>query len=155
MPLHSTPLHSTHSTHSTYLFKIFFSLLTLSTAFLQKACGPGKKYACRACTGLRFLTVMILSCARRNGWWLQLNRADTYNECACFCVIYKRLCNQNLLQYNPVEQNLEGIDYRSLDVIDFELVEKIGNYSILLEFKKTNHHNINTGKTLQLRTIKN
>ena len=24
------------------LFKIFFSLLTLSTAFLQKACGPGK-----------------------------------------------------------------------------------------------------------------
>ena len=50
-PLH--PLHSTHSTpptpptplhplHSTELFKIFFSLLTLSTAFLQKACGPGK-----------------------------------------------------------------------------------------------------------------
>ena len=33
-----------HSTHSTYLFKIFFSLLTLSTAFLQKACGPGNKY---------------------------------------------------------------------------------------------------------------
>ena len=31
-----------HSTHSTYLFKIFFSLLTLSTAFLQKACRPGK-----------------------------------------------------------------------------------------------------------------
>ena len=31
-----------HSTHSTYLFKIFFSLLTLSTAFLQKASGPGK-----------------------------------------------------------------------------------------------------------------
>ena len=48
---HSTPLHSTplHSTHSTELFKIFFSLLTLSTAFLQKASGPGKncsfKYA--------------------------------------------------------------------------------------------------------------
>ena len=38
-PLHSTPLHSTHSTE---LFKIFFSLLTLSTAFLQKASGPGK-----------------------------------------------------------------------------------------------------------------
>ena len=37
--LHSTPLHSTHSTE---LFKIFFSLLTLSTAFLQKASGPGK-----------------------------------------------------------------------------------------------------------------
>ena len=36
------PLHSTHSTHSTYLFKIFFSLLTLSTAFLHKANGPGK-----------------------------------------------------------------------------------------------------------------
>ena len=36
------PLHSTHSTHSTYLFKIFFSLLILSTAFLQKASGPGK-----------------------------------------------------------------------------------------------------------------
>ena len=33
---HSTPLHSTE------LFKIFFSLLTLSTAFLQKACGPCK-----------------------------------------------------------------------------------------------------------------
>ena len=33
---HSTPLHSTE------LFKIFFSLLTLSTAFLQKASGPGK-----------------------------------------------------------------------------------------------------------------
>ena len=30
--------------HSIELFKIFFSLLTLSTAFLQKACGPGKKY---------------------------------------------------------------------------------------------------------------
>ena len=28
--------------HSTCLFKIFFSLLTLSTAFLQKASGPGK-----------------------------------------------------------------------------------------------------------------
>ena len=28
--------------HSTELFKIFFSLLTLSTAFLQKACGSGK-----------------------------------------------------------------------------------------------------------------
>ena len=41
---HSTPLHSTplHSTHSTELFKIFFSLLTLSTAFLQKASGLGK-----------------------------------------------------------------------------------------------------------------
>ena len=34
-----TPLHPLHSTE---LFKIFFSLLTLSTAFLQKACGPGK-----------------------------------------------------------------------------------------------------------------
>ena len=33
-----TPLHSTE------LFKIFFSLLTLSTAFLQKASGPGKKF---------------------------------------------------------------------------------------------------------------
>ena len=39
---HSTPLHPLHSLHSTELFKIFFSLLTLSTAFLQKACGPGK-----------------------------------------------------------------------------------------------------------------
>ena len=29
--------------HSTKLFKIFFSLLTLSTAFLQKASGPGKR----------------------------------------------------------------------------------------------------------------
>ena len=33
-PLHSTPLHSTHSTE---LFKIFFSLLTLSTAFFAKS----------------------------------------------------------------------------------------------------------------------
>ena len=33
-----------HSTHSTQLFKIFFSLLTLSTAFLQKASGPGKNW---------------------------------------------------------------------------------------------------------------
>ena len=31
--------------HSTELFKIFFSLLTLSTAFLQKASGPGKNIA--------------------------------------------------------------------------------------------------------------
>ena len=30
--------------HSTELFKIFFSLLTLSTAFLQKTSGPGKKW---------------------------------------------------------------------------------------------------------------
>ena len=37
------PLHSTPHTPLTYLFKIFFSLLTLSTAFLQKASGPGKK----------------------------------------------------------------------------------------------------------------
>ena len=35
-PLHTTLLHTTE------LFKIFFSLLTLSTAFLQKASGPGK-----------------------------------------------------------------------------------------------------------------
>ena len=35
----STPF---HSTHSTYLLKIFFLLLTLSTAFLQKAGGPEK-----------------------------------------------------------------------------------------------------------------
>ena len=34
--LNITPLHSTE------LFKIFFSLLTLSTAFLQKASEPGK-----------------------------------------------------------------------------------------------------------------
>ena len=33
-----------HSTHSTELFKIFFSLLTLSTAFLQKASGLGKMH---------------------------------------------------------------------------------------------------------------
>ena len=32
----TTPLHSTQ------LLKIFFSLLTLSTAFLQRASGPGK-----------------------------------------------------------------------------------------------------------------
>ena len=41
---HSTPLHSTHSTE---LFKIFFSLLTLSTAFLQKASVPGKSITCK------------------------------------------------------------------------------------------------------------
>ena len=35
----TTPLHTLHSTE---LFKIFFTLLTLSTAFLQKASGPGK-----------------------------------------------------------------------------------------------------------------
>ena len=38
------PLHTLHPVHSTELFKIFFSLLTLSTTFLQKACGPGKNY---------------------------------------------------------------------------------------------------------------
>ena len=37
----TTPLHSTHSNE---LFKIFFSLLTLSTAFLQKARGTGKNF---------------------------------------------------------------------------------------------------------------
>ena len=42
----TTPLHplQVHSTHSTYLFKIFFSRLTLSTAFLQKASGQGKNH---------------------------------------------------------------------------------------------------------------
>ena len=35
--------------HSTYLFKIFFSLLTLSTAFLQKASGPGKNLIWTTC----------------------------------------------------------------------------------------------------------
>ena len=37
-------IHMTFSkkNHCTELFKIFFSLLTLSTAFLQKASGPGK-----------------------------------------------------------------------------------------------------------------
>ena len=38
--IHNTFSKKFHSTHSTYLFKIFFSLLTLSTAFLQKASGP-------------------------------------------------------------------------------------------------------------------
>ena len=42
MYVHMTFSKNIHSTHSTYLFKIFFSLLTLSTAFLQKASGPGK-----------------------------------------------------------------------------------------------------------------
>ena len=31
---------------TTPVFKIFFSLLTLSTAFLQKDCGPGKNNKC-------------------------------------------------------------------------------------------------------------
>ena len=35
-------LKKTTPLYSTYLFKIFFLLLTLSTAFLQKASGPGK-----------------------------------------------------------------------------------------------------------------
>ena len=35
--------------HSTYLLKIFFSLLTLSTAFLQKACAPGNKLKQKMC----------------------------------------------------------------------------------------------------------
>ena len=38
------PTHTLHPLHSTELFKIFFSLLTLSIAFLQKACGPGKMH---------------------------------------------------------------------------------------------------------------
>ena len=42
MYIHMTFSKKNHSTHFTYLFKIFFSLLTLSTAFLQKARGPGK-----------------------------------------------------------------------------------------------------------------
>ena len=44
MYIHMTFSKKNHSTslHSTYLFKIFFSLLTLSTAFLQNASGPGK-----------------------------------------------------------------------------------------------------------------
>ena len=41
-PKKTTPLHSTHSTE---LFKIFFSLLTLFTAFLQKASGRGNNYS--------------------------------------------------------------------------------------------------------------
>ena len=41
-------IHKTFSktNHSTYLFKIFFSLLTLSTTFLQKASGPEKIIVC-------------------------------------------------------------------------------------------------------------
>ena len=44
--LHITFIKIFHTTllHTTELFKIFFSLLTLSTAFLQKAGGPGKIY---------------------------------------------------------------------------------------------------------------
>ena len=38
----TTPPTPLHPLHSIELFKIFFLLLTLSTAFLQKACGPGK-----------------------------------------------------------------------------------------------------------------
>ena len=47
----TTPLHSTPSTE---LFKIFFSLLTLSTAFLQKASGPGK------------IAFLYIDCVRHN-----------------------------------------------------------------------------------------
>ena len=42
MCIHMTFSKKTTPLHSTELFKIFFSLLTLSTAFLQKASGPGK-----------------------------------------------------------------------------------------------------------------
>ena len=42
-PVNTTPLHLTHSTE---LFKIFFSLLTLCTAFLQKATVRGKNSIC-------------------------------------------------------------------------------------------------------------
>ena len=41
----TTPLH-TLLTHVTYLFKIFFSLLTLSTAFFAKASGREKILLC-------------------------------------------------------------------------------------------------------------
>ena len=56
-PLHSTPLHSTHFTE---LFKIFFSLLTLSTAFLQKASGPGKNLLllCTLSSGIEVLLLI-------------------------------------------------------------------------------------------------
>ena len=40
--IHMTFSKKTTPLHSTELFKIFFSLLTLSTAFLQKASGPAK-----------------------------------------------------------------------------------------------------------------
>ena len=40
--MHFSKKKTLHSTHSTELFKIFFYLLTLSTAFLQKGSGPGK-----------------------------------------------------------------------------------------------------------------
>ena len=42
MCIYPTILQKTHTHTHTELFKILFSLLTLSTAFLQKASGPGK-----------------------------------------------------------------------------------------------------------------
>ena len=45
MYIYTTFAQKKHPLHTTYLFKIFFSLLTLSTAFLHKASGPGKIYS--------------------------------------------------------------------------------------------------------------
>ena len=83
-PLHSTPLHSTplHSTHSTELFKIFFSLLTLSTAFLQKASGPGKNYFRRYCANYVFLHVSMKNILNRftTFFCLLMNRSKKLSE---------------------------------------------------------------------------
>ena len=37
------------------------------------------------------------------------------------------LINPLLLQYNPVQQNLEGINLKLMDDIDFEFLKKIAN----------------------------
>ena len=65
---HSTySTHSTHSIHSTYLFKIFFSLLTLSTAFLQEASGPGKNHLIIFPTQFKWNNIMQLLCVVHKG----------------------------------------------------------------------------------------
>ena len=58
MYIHITFIKIFHTTllYTTELFKIFFSLLTLSTAFLQKAGGPGKNHYKIDARLLKFLT---------------------------------------------------------------------------------------------------
>ena len=52
--------------HSTELFKIFFSLLTLYTAFLQKASGPGKMFDFEARVLIGWLSQSIRYPANQN-----------------------------------------------------------------------------------------
>ena len=84
-----------HSTHSTELFKIFFSLLTLSTAFLQKASGPGKNQSenwgtycfCFLCF------VFYLSLAVQYSWYIVDISLVLLPQLAFrWCILYTVLC---------------------------------------------------------------